>query len=532
MNIIKLMKKVFIALSISILTCNSVYSFGEIPLSQLKKLNQTLFSVYEMYVDSVQAEKLVESAIIGMLEDLDPHSSYTTAKEVARLNEQIDGSFDGIGIQFQMLNDTLFVIQTFSGCPADRVGVLPGDRIIGVSDKNIAGVKMTTSDIMSLIRGKSGTFVKIAVKRSGVEKPIEFLIKRGKIPVHSLDVAYMIAPNVGYVKLNSFSATTTKEFHEAMSKLQAQGMTELLLDLQGNGGGLMRSAIDLADDFLTSGQTIVYTQGRSYPQSTARATNSGQFESLNVVILVDEYSASASEILAGALQDWDRAVIVGRRTFGKGLVQTPMSLIDGSLIRLTVARYYTPSGRNIQKPYDKGIENYHRDLEKRFKHGELQSADSINFPDSLQYKTLRLGRTVYGGGGIMPDIFVPLDTTRTTDYHRNIVAKGVMNKTVLEYIEQNRKKLMENYKNFEIFNKKFEVDSALLNTLKENGEKEKVAFNEKEFEQSKRLISLQMKALIARDLYESGDYYKVMNAENDIIQRGLEVLKNSEQYLK
>lgn len=526
------MRKIFAVLTGVWLVATTVAAYDATPLMQLKKLNQALYFINDLYVDTVQSDVLVEQAIEAMLKELDPHSAYVPAKEVEKMNAQIDGSFDGIGIQFQMLNDTLLVIQTIAGCPADKVGMLPGDRILSVDGRNIAGNKTAQSDILSMIRGKAGTTVQLVVKRASVAKPIDFTVRRGKIPIHSLDAAYMIAPHVGYVKLNSFSATTLQEFSKAMQQLHQQGMTQLLLDLQGNGGGLLRAAIELADEFLANGRMIVYTQGRNYPRTIARATSRGAYEEMNVVVLVDEYSASASEIVAGALQDWDRAIVVGRRTFGKGLVQSPVSLIDGSLIRLTVARYYTPSGRNIQKPYGDGVEAYQHELEKRYQHGEFQSADSIDFPDSLQYKTLQLGRTVYGGGGIMPDIFVPLDTTRTTDYYRNIVAKGALNKTVLEYVEQNRQTLLKRYADFDTFDQKFEIDDALLHQLTENGARANVPLNQAEFEQSKHWICLIMKALIARDLYADGDYYKITNSENDIVVRGLEVLRHYDQYLQ
>lgn len=526
------MKKIFVLLAVA-LWATALSAYDDTPLLQLKKMNQALYFIHDLYVDTVPSAKLVDSAIEAMLTELDPHSAYIPAKEVEKMNAQIDGSFDGIGIQFQMLNDTLFVIQTIAGCPADKVGILPGDRILNVDGHNIAGTKTAQSDIMSMIRGKAGSTVQIAVKRTGVAKPIDFVVKRGKIPIHSLDIAYMIAPHTGYVKLNSFSATTAKEFREAMQQLSRQGMTQLLLDLQGNGGGLMRAAIDITDEFLANGQMVVYTQGKNYPRHAARATNQGEYENLKVVVLVDEYSASASEIVAGALQDWDRALIVGRRTFGKGLVQSPVNLVDGSQIRLTVARYYTPSGRNIQKPYGEGAEAYHRELEKRYQHGELQSADSIEFPDSLQYKTLQIGRTVYGGGGIMPDIFVPLDTTRITDYYRNIVAKGALNKTVLEYVEHNRQKLLKTFPDFDTFSQKFEIDQYLWEQLAENGKHVGViSDNEQEIEKSKQIAGTIIKALIARDLYENGDYYKITNSENDIIKCGIETLLHYDLYMK
>lgn len=520
------MTKKFLTCAVALLSVLNAVADDDFPMLQMRKMNQSLYIINELYVDTVKANELVETAIESILESLDPHSAYIPAKEVEKMNAQIDGSFDGIGIQFQMLEDTLYVIQTISGCPADKVGMLPGDRILAVDGRNIAGNKTLQSDIMSLIRGKAGSMVRITVKRAGVRENIEFEVKRGKIPVHSLDAAYMIAPNIGYVKLNSFSATTASEFSEAMKKLTAQGMTRLMLDLQGNGGGLMSAAIDLADEFLENGQMVVYTKGRNYPQSTAYATSRGNYENLDVVVLVDEYSASASEIVAGALQDWDRATIVGRRTFGKGLVQTPVKLIDGAQMRLTVARYYTPSGRNIQKPYNDGIEAYHKELEKRYEHGEFLEKDSINFPDSLQYKTLRKGRTVYGGGGIMPDIFVPIDTTRTTAYYRNIVAKGAMNKTVLEFIEQNRASLLKKYETFDEFNKNFEVDEALLAQLIANGERAEVKFSQEQFNESKAWICLIMKALIVRDLYDDGDYYRIVNQENKIVQKALEIISD------
>ncbi|MGN0186250.1 MAG: S41 family peptidase [Paludibacteraceae bacterium] len=517
----------FIAVLCAIVPCR-----GEgISSIQWKKLGQTLQNISDRYVDTVDSELLIEAAINGILKDLDPHSTYYSAKEAAKLNAQIDGNFEGIGVQFMMLEDTLVVTQTIAGCPADRVGVLPGDKIIMADGKPISGVKMSSSDIMTILRGKAGSTVKIMVKRTGAKHLIEFVIQRGKIPIYSVDAAYMITPAIGYVKLNNFSATTPAEFSQALNDLRAQGMKQLLIDLQGNGGGLLHSATSIIDEFLSYDQTIVQTKGRKYPTQTLKATDNGTCDYINLVVLVDENSASASEIMAGALQDWDRAVIVGRRTFGKGLVQLPFPLIDGSLMRLTVARYYTPSGRNIQKPYDKGNDTYRKELEERFKHGELTSADSINFPDSLQYKTKILGRTVYGGGGIMPDVFVPLDTTRTTNYHRDLLAKGVMSKTVVEYLTANRKRLLKTFATFEQFDSTFHTDT-LLNTLIDNGTKNGIEFDQTAFDAARSFIMLQLKALLARDLYGNSYYYRVMNSANDIVQRGIEVLENYNEYLK
>ena len=520
------MTRKLITLLVCVLTISSAIAQRDVPMLQLQKLNQTLYAISNMYVDSVKVDNLVEDAIEGILTELDPHSTYIPAKEVQRMNEGVEGSFEGIGIQFQMLNDTLFVIQTISGCPAAKVGVLPGDRILEVDGTTIAGVKKPNSDIMKLLRGKSGTDVAVKIKRAGVKTTIDFVITRGKIPIYSLDAAYMITPTIGYVKLNSFSNTTMDEFHQAMKELSKKGMQQLILDLQGNGGGLLDAAIKLSDEFLNNNKMIVYTKGLNQPQSTARATASGSFENTDLVVLVDEYSASASEIVSGALQDWDRAIIVGRRTFGKGLVQRPIPLLDGSMMRLTVARYYTPSGRNIQKPYADGAEKYQKDLIERYNHGELQHADSIAFPDSLRYQTLRLGRTVYGGGGIMPDIFIPLDTTKFTTYHRNIVAKGAFNKTVVEFVEKNRAALIKKYNSFDAYQTNFEADEQLLNTLVENGTKAGVALNAAEFEISKPLMRLQLKALIARDVFTNADYFKVMNTDDATVQKAIEVLSD------
>lgn len=524
------MNKKVIVLSLCMLAVFSVAAQRDVPMLQLQKLNQTIYAISNMYVDSVKIDNLVEDAIEGILTELDPHSTYIPAKEVQRMNEGVEGSFEGIGIQFQMLNDTLFVMQTISGCPAAKVGVLPGDRILEVNGTPISGVKMANSDIMKLLRGKSGTEVGVKIKRAGLVKPVDFVIIRGKIPIYSLDAAYMITPTIGYVKLNSFSTTTVDEFHKAMVDLKKQGMQQLILDLQGNGGGLLDAAIKLSDEFLDNGKMIVYTQGLNQPKTIARATATGTFETTEMVVLVDEYSASASEIVSGALQDWDRAIIVGRRTFGKGLVQRPIPLLDGSMIRLTVARYYTPSGRNIQKPYSEGVDKYEKDLIARYNHGELQHADSIVFPDSLRYKTLRMGRTVYGGGGIMPDIFIPLDTTRFTAYHRNVVAKGAFNKTIVEFIEKNRSALEKQYGSFENYQKVFDVDDQLLTSLVENATKAGVVFNATEFELSKPLMRLQMKALIARDIWTNADYFKVMNTTDETVKKAIDVLSDYKTY--
>ena len=495
-----------------------------------RKLQLALYAISNLYVDSTSETKLVEDAIVGMLEKLDPHSTYTDPEETKEMTEPLQGNFDGIGIQFNMLTDTLYVIQVIPGGPSEKVGLMAGDRIIMVDDTLIAGVKMKNTDVMKRLRGPKNTEVRVKVLRGGVPDLIEFKITRGKIPVYSLDAAYMADKATGYIKLNRFAASSADEFREALEKLKKQGMKNLILDLQGNGGGYLNIAIDLADEFLGKDKLIVYTEGNKQPREEAKSSARGGFEEGRLVVLVDETSASASEILSGAVQDWDRGVVVGRRTFGKGLVQKPIPMPDGSMIRLTIARYYTPAGRCIQKPYDSSTD-YNKDLIERFNHGELMNADSIHFPDSLKAQTKKLGRTVYGGGGIMPDYFVPIDTTLYTDYHRNLVAKGAVIKFTMKFIEGHRKELANKYKKFESFNEKFIIDDDMLATLREMGEKEGVKFNEEQYQKSLPLIKTQLKALIARDLWDMNEYFRVMNTTNESVQKALEIL-NSEEYQK
>lgn len=492
---------------------------------QQRKLTNALTAISNLYVDSINDKKLVENTLEAVLKELDPHSSYIPKEEVERVNEPLEGSFEGIGIQFQMLEDTLFVVQTISGCPAEKVGVLPGDRIIFINNELVAGIKMPTSDVYKRLRGPKGTEVIVKVLRGGKRGLIEFKIIRDKIPIYSVDATYMIGKDIGYIKINNFGSSTVEEFEKAFTSLQKKGMKNLILSLQGNGGGYLNAAIGMADEFLSKNKLIVYTQGLNQPKSVAEATATGDFETGKMIVLVDEYSASASEILSGALQDWDRAIIVGRRTFGKGLVQRQFPLIDGSMLRLTVARYYTPSGRCIQKSYKNGYEKYEMDLVDRFKRGELLHADSIHFPDSLRYQTLNLKRTVYGGGGIMPDIFVPLDTANFTNFHRRLVAQGVVNKACVQYIDKNRAELKKKYPTFDKFKENYEVDNAFLNQLITLAEKEKIKMDTAQYAISKPLIKLQLKALVARDLWEMNEYYQIMDADNESLQKAIEIIQ-------
>lgn len=505
--------------------------FSQILLAQNKlldspsrKLQLAEFAIANLYVDKVDEDKMVETAIVSMLEQLDPHSTYSNPEEVRKLNEPLQGNFDGIGIQFNMATDTLFVIQPVSGGPSEKAGILAGDRIIQVNDTLIAGVKMSTEEVMRRLRGKKGTEVNLKIMRRGVDELLSFTVKRDKIPVYSLDASYMVTDKTGYIRINRFAATTGKEFSEALSSLQKQGMKDLILDLQGNGGGYLNAAIDLANQFLDKKELIVYTEGRRNPRSEFRAEGNGRFRKGRLIVLVDEFSASASEIVSGAVQDWDRGMIVGRRTFGKGLVQRPVDLPDGSMIRLTVARYYTPSGRCIQKPYE-SIEQYNRDLIDRYNRGEMLSADSIHFPDSLKYTTHKLGRTVYGGGGIMPDYFVPIDTTMYTDYYLALRDKGAIMQLNLKLMDRHRTEWLKQYKTFKRFNKEFQITPAMLEELKEIGKSVGAVYKKEEYQTALPLLKTQMKALIARDLWNMSEYFQVINTQNSSVQKALELLQ-------
>lgn len=503
--------------------------------SPQQKLLMAQQAVAQLYVDSVDENKLVEDAIKGMLNELDPHSQYSSPEETQALNEPLVGNFSGIGISFNMVTDTLYVIQTVSGGPSEKVGLLPGDRIIAVNDTAVAGVKMKTTDIQKRLRGPKGTDVDVTVLRYAGSRPdtIDFTITRADIPIYSVDAAYLVDASTGYIRLNKFGAETANEFTKAVKDLRKQGMTQLILDLTDNGGGYLNAAIDILGEILEPGQLAVYTEGLKSPRYEAHASPKGLkrvFPDGKLVVMVNQYSASASEITAGALQDHDRAVIVGRRSFGKGLVQRPITLPDGSMIRLTVAHYYTPSGRDIQKPYKKGEEaTYRRDIEDRFNHGELMHEDSVKLTDSTEYHTLRVGRTVYGGGGIMPDRFVPLDTTEYTKYYRNIVAKGILNKYVISYVDENRKDLKKKYKTDDDFIKKFEVSDKMVDDMKALADKDEIEFNEEEFNRSLPLFKNVIKALIGRDLYEQATYFKIVNTRSPIFNEAYKII-NSQDY--
>lgn len=493
----------------------------------LRKLSIAEMAVKNLYVEEVDEQKLVEDAIRGMLEKLDPHSSYTTPKETKAMTEPLNGSFEGIGVQFNMVEDTLIVIQPVINGPSEKVGIVAGDRIVMVNDTAIAGVKMTKEEIMRRLRGPKGTIADLRVVRQGIKDQLTFKVKRDKIPVHSIDATYMLRPGIGYIRIGNFSATTYQEFLKSMEELYAQGMHDLVLDLQENGGGYLQAAADLANEFLDEGDLIVYTEGRRNPRREYKADGTGGFRKGRVVVLVDQYTASAAEIVTGAIQDQDRGLVVGRRTYGKGLVQRPIDLPDGSMIRLTIAHYYTPSGRCIQKPYEKGDKkSYERDILNRLNSGELTSADSVHFADSLKFSTLKKHRTVYGGGGIMPDYFIPLDTTKYTKYHRELAAKSIIIQQNLRYVDQNRKALKRQYADFEAFKTQYEVPQSFIDMVMKEGEKQGVKpQDEAEVEHTLPYLRLQLKALVARDLWDMSEYFSVINEDSEAIKKALELLQ-------
>jgi carboxyl-terminal processing protease len=482
--------------------------------TDLQRFRDVLTQINDDYVDTVSTD----DANQHMLNKLDPHSSFIPAKDRYVANEDLRGNFDGIGIEFNIFNDTIVVVSALSGGPSEALGIQSGDKIIRVDNKEMTGFKVSSADVMKALKGPRGTQVLVTIFRKG--KEIEFKITRDKIPQYSVDVWYMATPEVGYIKVNRFAATTYDEFHKALTELKSQGMTKLVLDLQSNPGGYMNVAIDMADDFLSAGKKIVFTKGKEkkYNQEFI-STVKGSFETGDLILLINEGSASASEILAGAVQDNDRAFIVGRRSFGKGLVQSPFELTDGSELRLTISRYYTPSGRSIQKPYGDG-EEYSMDIVSRYNHGEFFHADSIKFNDTLKYVTAN-GRTVYGGGGIMPDYFVPLDTAVSSHYLNELYTSTSIQEYTFDYADKHKATLEQN--GFEQFNKSFVVTDAMINELIAVGQRNKVKPNYKELKEKKKLFHIHIKAQIARKIWGNKGFYPIYNATNEIFQHSLKL---------
>lgn len=489
---------------------------------QSVKYQRLMALIDAFYVDSVNLEKLTEDAVIKVLSDLDPHSVYISREEVEEMNEPLEGSFFGIGIQFTIYQDTLMVVSVVPGGPSEKVGLLPGDRIIEVNGENIASVKLTNTDVRKRLKGEKGTLVRIKVLRDN--EPLEFDVIRDKIPLHSIDASYMLDKTTGYIKISRFAANTVEEFEEAVKKLQAEGMKDLILDLQANAGGYMGAAIGISDHMLGDKKMIVYTEGLTSPRREEYATNSGLWKDGRVVLLIDGNSASASEIVAGAIQDWDRGLIVGRRSFGKGLVQRQYPLTDGSLVRLTIAHYYTPSGRCIQKPYQD--EDYREELYNRYESGELLNADSIVVNDSLKYYTKLKKRPVYGGGGIIPDVYVPIDTSVNYLYFNRLNAKNVIGEYVVGYVDQNREKLNKEYPTFEKFLKNFRVTDAMVDEIVAKGEKAGIPKDEKLLPPVIPSIKMMVRALMVRDMWDMNEMYRVFNEDNKILQSALKALKD------
>jgi carboxyl-terminal processing protease len=489
------------------------------------KINNLLDFIEMQYVDTVNRSQLENKTIASMLKSLDPHSDFIPAEEFSAVNEPLEGNFDGIGVEFNIINDTIRVITPIIGGPSEKLGIKAGDRIIKVSGKNMAGIKITNKQVFEKLRGKSGTDVKVTILRNGEKKPLDFMITRGKIPLYSIDISYILKPGIGYIKISRFAGTTYEEYLNAFNSLSKQGMKKLILDLRGNGGGFLKTAVELSDEFLTNGLQIVYTEGRTHPKKVYNATSRGGFENNELVVLIDEGSASASEIVAGALQDNDRATIIGRRSFGKGLVQDQIDLPDGSAVRLTIARYYTPTGRCIQKSYNNGLEAYYDEEYNRFEHGELYNADSIKLDKTKQYHTPG-GKTVYGGGGIVPDIFVPLDSARYSTVVNRLFYTGLLNSFSFEYTDNNRSDFMDKYKTAQNFISKYDIGEKEVKALKNYLVTKKSQLN---VEGNERGLAQILRALIGRNLFDKDAYYPILNENDQCILKAVKVFEGNKK---
>jgi carboxyl-terminal processing protease len=496
----------------------------------IQKFGTALQIIDFAYVDSVDSPELVENAIVAMLKELDPHSAYISKEDIERVNEPLEGSFEGIGVTFQLFNDTILVVAPVAGGPSDKLGIIAGDKIVKIDGEDATGEDINNKFVMDKLRGKKGTVVNVSIQRVGKKKLIEFDIVRDKIPLNSIDATYMAAPEIGYIRLTRFSKTSMDEFRESVAELKQEGMEDLILDLRGNSGGYLNIAIELSDEFLSEGKLIVYTEGLKSPKEEFFATSRGNFDNGKVIVLINEASASASEIVSGAVQDWDRGLVVGRRSFGKGLVQRPFRLPDGSVIRLTTARYHTPTGRCIQKPYEEGVDEYYKDFKNRLDHGELVNADSIHFPDSLQYYTPN-GRIVYGGGGIMPDVFIPIDSTRFSDYYTDLIRKGVFNEFTMTYISKNRENLLEEYPSIQAFKAGFTVDEEMYADFLANAQESEVTRSEDdEYYYPDANIKVQIKALVARNLWDANAYFQVINELDEELETAVELLEDGTKF--
>ena len=486
---------------------------------QTNKIDAILNLIDEEYVDSVDTEKLQEEMIPELLKKLDPHTVYIPAKDLQNVNEELSSGFGGIGVQFSIQKDTVMVVAVVSGGPSEKVGILPGDRIVAVNDSLIAGNGVTNSVVLKLLRGEMGSKVKVGVIRRNLTEPLHFSITRGKIPIYSVDVSYMITDEIGYIKVSRFAANTYSEFLTALAKLKANSCKKVIVDFRGNSGGYLEVAINLCNEFLETGDMIVYTEGKAHSRQEVRANGKGTCQDTEIAVLIDEFSASASEIFAGAIQDNDRGVVIGRRSFGKGLVQNQIPLPDGSALRLTISRYYTPSGRCIQKPYENGTEEYYKDIIHRFQHGEFFNQDSINVNDSLQYKT-KEGRVVYGGGGIMPDYFVPRDTTSYTNYYYKVREDGLIYRFALEYTDNNRSEVEQFTKLEEV--RAYLDKKPILKEFIKYAKKAGVKMNRKQFEISKNIIDTELKAYIARNILDNEGFFPILGEIDEVLIEAVE----------
>jgi carboxyl-terminal processing protease len=524
----KKLTKITIAL-LSIVLLNTSLSAQSV-IENGVKFNRTLSLIDAFYVDTININSLTEKAIVDMLRSLDPHSSYVSAKDVKEMNEPLNGNFEGIGIQFNILHDTIIVIEPITKGPSEKVGIRAGDRIVTINDEKVTGIKISTAGVRSRLMGPKGTKVNLSVFRKGEKELTSFTIIRDKIPINSLDAAYLIDNVTGYIKLNKFAATTEQEFADALAQFKNTNLKNIILDLRNNPGGYMLAAVAIANQFLDADRLVVFMKGRKTNREEYKSTGNGALTKARLIVLTDEGSASASEIFAGAMQDWDRGVIIGRRTFGKGLVQNGFYLPDGSQIRLTIARYYTPTGRSIQSPYNEGYDKYMANFLRRFSDGELMNADSIHFPDSLKYFTNISRRKVFGGGGIMPDVFVAADTSSLTDYYRDLIRKGVFNSFTLEYTDKNRQILSSTYKKFEDFKNKFEFTDNDIKQFIKMGEDAGVKYNDKQFAISKSDILKFLKGLVAGDIWKTTEFYRIVNEGDKVIGKAIQILADRNSY--